>query len=111
MLSQQFQVTTIFILSLLINICHFTDLDAPVITLSHSTSNIIEGDDVIMNCNATGNPDPFYQWYYNNSLTHNSSQLSIVNIKIHDGGRYSCKALSGNMEKISSVSFVVQCKF
>ena len=99
------------ILCLPINVCHFTDLDAPVIKLSHATSNIIEGDNVIMNCNATGNPDPFYQWYYHNSFIHNSSQLSIVNIKIHNGGRYICKALSGNIEKISSVSFIVQCKF
>ena len=63
-----------------------------------------------MNCHTTGNPDPLYLWYYNDLVIHNSSQLSIVNIKIHDGGRYICKAFSGNMEKNSSISFFVQCK-
>ena len=78
----------------------------PSITLSPSDFTTFEGDDsgAVFVCNATGRPDPFYEWYWRtndstawllvpNSL---SNQLVLTKPRENQEGWYRCRAFTDN---------------
>ncbi|XP_078352640.1 hemicentin-1-like isoform X3 [Oculina patagonica] len=85
---------------------HVATLDIqyqPTITAHPHNTAAIEGDNVALSCNATGNPEPTISWSRNGSpidiignsrisFTEGKSQLTITNVNRTDSGEYRCVA-------------------
>ena len=94
---------------------HFRSLYCPLIDLlgppnithiSHNeTAN--EGDKVILNCTADGNPPPNITWTRLSSNSHVTFPLAVSR---HDEGGYRCTADNGFGAKIRDVFITVQCE-
>ncbi|KAH9490877.1 hypothetical protein Btru_034171 [Bulinus truncatus] len=75
--------------------------------------SVIDGDDVLLPCQASGRPTPDITWLYNSEpLISNirmrklaNGSLSITNIRVSDAGQYECKA-ENSIQKISSAANV-----
>ena len=82
-------------------------------TLRQCSSPVLEGDDVTLECNATGNPVPIIGWIMESTgevVTINNT-LILSNIHRNDTGVYQCIAMNkvGNDTKNCTVD--VYCKF
>lgn len=89
----------------------------PKIHFTSIKQSLIEGDDVIVNCNATGNPVPEVRWlkesedgtfspYKDSSWSKNNTYLTIQDLKKDDFAAYKCEARNkmGEAEKAISIS-------
>ena len=91
----------------------FLLIDKSVLDMSLSNVTAVEGDNVTLRCNATGNPAPNITWNKkgNPVVLYQGETYSIVNIRRTAGGDYSCTAWNGVGDKVSaSASVTVHCE-
>ena len=80
-----------------------TDLDQPKVTFHPLTARIREGDDIILSCNAVGNPEAKVSWTRNGSpldrsnnsrigFSEGKTQLTVINVSRTDSEEYRCLA-------------------
>ena len=84
--------------------------------ISQRPSNkvVVEGENVTLHCNATGNPAPNITWTKDGSSTvlYQGETYSIVNIQRQATGGYTCTAWNGVGGKTNVTATVnVHCKF
>ncbi|XP_019642606.1 PREDICTED: uncharacterized protein LOC109483908 [Branchiostoma belcheri] len=67
---------------------------APNIQLQPSVTNkVLQGNDLTLECNATGEPDPKYEWIKDSRIKlGNSTELMLKNVKEEARGEYVCIA-------------------
>ena len=82
-----------------------------------------KGSNVILSCNATGNPEPKISWtkdgfssnLYNNSrisFSQEHKKMTIANVTMKDRGKYECTATNNIGKDISNAALVeIQCKY
>ena len=96
--------------------------DQPEISEHPQNQIVLEGFNVSLLCNASGNPRPTFSWTINGSPVNTTSnpritfsaynkQLSITSVKRTDGGEYKCLA-SNSVKTVNSTAafLIVQCK-
>ncbi|XP_037399580.1 carcinoembryonic antigen-related cell adhesion molecule 5-like isoform X3 [Pygocentrus nattereri] len=78
----------------------------PTITqLSNGTISLTQGDELVLNCSAHGNPSPQYSWSSPRNKNHTNSSIFINSVQSEDQGQYICTA--NNDEGSDSVTVVV----
>ena len=81
----------------------------------------MEGENITLSCNATGNPEPSISWVKNGfpinsnsriSFSQDNKQLTITNISRTDSGEYQCAARNrvGNDTSNSTVNVLCKCR-
>ena len=100
--------------------CFLYISDRPEVTKHPQNVTEIERNDVTLNCNATGNPEPQFSWFKDKDLVKstnriylsaNNSLLTMTDVNRNDSGEYLCVArneVGNDTSKI--VVFDVQCK-
>ena len=95
---------------------------APQITTQPQVGSVIEGDNVTLSCNASGNPEPTISWTRDGSLVSSGDQrisfeagnrqLTIRNVNRTDSGEYRCVAdnSEGN-DTSNAITLDVKCKY
>ena len=95
---------------------------APQITTQPQVGSVIEGDNVTLSCNASGNPEPTISWTRDGSLVSSGDQrisfeagnrqLTITNVNRTDSGQYLCVAdnSEGN-DTSNAITLAVKCKY
>ena len=89
-------------------------LDNSVISQRPSSKVVVEGENVTLHCNATGNPAPNITWTKDGSSTvlYQGETYSIVNIQRQATGDYTCAAWNGVGGKTNVTATVnVHCEF
>ena len=89
-------------------------LDASRISHRPSSKVFVEGENVTLHCNATGNPAPNITWTKDGSSTvlYQGETYSIVNIQRQATGHYTCTVWNGVGGKTNVTATVtVQCEF
>ena len=79
-----------------------------------SSKVVVEGENVTLHCNATGNPAPNITWTKDGSSTvlYQGETYSIVNIQRQATGDYTCTAWNGVGGKANVTATVnVHCEF
>ena len=74
---------------------------------------VLEGSNLTLHCNATGNPTPNITWTKDDSssVLHQGDFYSIVDIKRHAAGDYKCAAWNGvGEEKNATAAVTVHCE-
>ena len=74
---------------------------------------VVEGENITLYCNATGNPTPNITWTKDGSATvlHQGEMYNIVNIQREATGDYTCAAWNGVGQHINATAAVtVHCK-
>ena len=95
---------------------------APQITTQPQAGSVIEGDNVTLSCNASGNPEPTISWTRDGSLVSSGDQrisfeagnrqLTITNVNRADSGEYLCVADNSERNDTSNATTLdVQCKY
>ena len=95
--------------------------DPPEITVHPEAGPKTEGKEVVLSCDADGNPVPIISWTRDGSLVNTSGrfsfsadkkQLTITNVKRTDSGKYRCVASNKLGNDTSNVTTLdVQCKY
>ena len=95
----------------------------PEITAHPLSTVIIDEGDLLLTCNATGNPTPSISWTKDGSLinasrdprisiTEQNTKLRITNVSRADDGQYRCVASNGLGNATSNPATVdVRCKY
>jgi len=85
--------------------------DSPSVTIQRCSTPVTEGDNVTMNCNATGNPVPNTAWIKGGEVVSYNKMLVIANVSRSESGSYQCLAWNGIGNSGSkSCTIAVQCK-
>lgn len=87
--------------------------DSPEVMVT-SLKNVVEGDNVSLNCNATGNPAPNVAWIRrsDNSLIASSGTAVLTNIRRADSGIFYCLAWNGIGANASgNVTIDILCEY
>ena len=95
---------------------------APQITTQPQVGSVIEGDNVTLSCNASGNPVPTISWTRDGSLVSSGDQrisfeagnrqLTITNVNRADSGEYLCVADNSEGNDTSNATTLdVKCKY
>ena len=87
--------------------------DAPNVTIKHCSTNVTEGDNVAVSCNATGSPTPETAWIREKTgeVLSYSKIYQITGISRNEAGAYVCLAWNGiGKNNSKSCLVVVQCK-
>ena len=82
-------------------------LGPPTITQVSDNQTANEGDKMILNCSADGNPPPNITW---TRLSSDSQVTFPLNVSRHDEGGYRCTADNGIGIKIRDSFITVQCE-
>ena len=82
-------------------------LGPPKITYVSDNQTANDGDMVILNCTADGNPRPSITWTRLSGNVHVTFPLAISR---HDEGGYRCTADNGIAIEMRDVFITVQCK-
>ena len=95
--------------------------DQPKIKVHPKAETTTEGNNLILFCNATGNPVPTVSWTKDGSpissnsrisLSDDNKQLTITNVNRTDSGEYRCVASNSLGNDTSSAATVdVLCKY
>lgn len=97
--------------------------DQPEITAHPMGDTKREGENMILSCNADGNPVPTISWTRNGypvdtsndariSMSADKRQLNILNVTRTDSGEYRCVANNSLGNNISDAAFIdIQCKY
>ena len=109
--------------------CLFILAVPPSFTVSLQDMVIFEGDQLLLQCQATGAPPPHYTWYRGNIMLGQSNQydtsvpgmLRMADVSRDQGGTYNCSAISFDNGKLvgrnssSAMVFVIRkyslCQF
>ena len=78
-----------------------------------ANQTVLEGRNISLHCNATGNPTPNITWTNDDSSTvlYQGETYSIVNIQRQAAGDYTCTAWNGVGEQRNATATVtVHCK-
>ena len=99
----------------------FLVTDPPEITVQPEAGPKTEGKEVVLSCDADGNPVPIISWTRDGSLVNTSGrfsfsadkrQLTITNVNRTDSGKYRCVASNKLGNDTSNVATLdVQCKY
>ena len=75
----------------------------------HPVSQVItEGETLVLNCNATGNPTPSITWTMSAHVLPSGETLTIVNASKSDSGSYTCTATNGvGADAVAAVTVTV----
>ena len=96
--------------------------DQPEIDAHPQNTTRIEGENVTLSCNATGNPVPNISWIGDGSsvnttinsrisFSDDNKQLTITNVNRTDGGEYQCVAKNRvGSDASNAATLNVQCK-
>ena len=87
--------------------------DEPNVTIEHCSTNVTEGDNVTVSCNATGSPTPETVWIREKTgeILSYSKIHQITGINRNETGAYVCLAWNGiGKNNSKSCLVVVQCK-
>ncbi|XP_053084266.1 vascular cell adhesion protein 1-like isoform X3 [Pangasianodon hypophthalmus] len=80
----------------------------PIITGPLDTTvTVSEGEDLMMNCSAQGNPSPQYKWTSPDHTTISNSSIIISSILKKDQGQYTCTAFNGLDQATRNVTVTV----
>ena len=93
---------------------YFETKDAPQEAVTPSSTTIIEGNDVILFCNATGNPEPNVTWTRaGDNITLSASEiLRLKNLtRLDNGAVYKCSLMNYIGSAEASAVITVYCKF
>ena len=75
---------------------------------------VCEGSQVVLTCEAEGNPKPYVAWKRNGNVLQNSTSTMYIisSVKRGDKGSYTCEATNaaGSTSNITSIADV-QCEF
>ena len=82
-------------------------------TLRQCSSPVLEGDDVTLECNATGNPVPIIGWILESTwqLVSDNNILILSNINRNATGVYQCIAMNNLGNDTKNCTVDVYCKF
>ena len=82
-------------------------------TLRQCSSPVLEGDDVTLECNATGNPVPSIGWIMESTgiVVSINSILILSNISRNASGVYQCIAMNSIGNDTKNCTVDVYCKF
>ena len=87
--------------------------DEPNVTIKHCSTNVTEGDNAAVSCNATGSPTPETAWIREKTgeVLSYSKIHQITGINRNEAGAYLCLAWNGiGKNNSKSCLVVVQCK-
>ena len=89
-------------------------VDPPEIVSAPSAQQVVEGNGVILFCNATGNPQPNITWtkHRNNSVISTSESLNLTRLMRGDNGAvYKCKVenVVGSAETSARITVLCKC--
>ena len=93
---------------------YLSNSDPAVIDTSPVNQVLLEGSNITLHCNATGNPAPNVTWKKdgNPTVLYQGETYSIVNIQRQAAGDYTCTAWNGvGEQKNSTAAVTVHCKF
>lgn len=78
-------------------IINFSPPDHPQIFDMHCPTTIVEGSNVTLHCNVTGNPLPniVWIWRYTGSVLGRSEKLTLTDVNRSQTGTYLCRAWNG----------------
>ena len=88
-------------------------LDPSTIVSSPVNSTFLEGSNVTLHCNATGNPTPNITWskYGSATVLYQGETHSIVDIQRQTAGDYTCTASNGvGQHTNATATITVHCK-
>lgn len=91
----------------------FRILDPSVIESSPANEVVLEGSNLTLYCNATGNPTPNITWTKDGipAVLYQGEMYGIVRIQRQAGGKYTCTAWNGVGEETNATATVtVHCK-
>ena len=88
--------------------------DPPRIDYRPSAQQVVEGNGVILFCNATGNPQPNITWtkHGNSSILSSSEAVRLTRLTSEDNGAmYKCKVENnlGSAEANATVTVLCKC--
>ena len=87
--------------------------DPSVIAFAPANQSVLEGGNLTLYCNATGNPTPNITWTKDSSsiMVHQGETYSIVNIQRQGAGNYKCTAWNGvGTQKTALATVAIHCK-
>ena len=93
---------------------NFSFSDASAITSAPGNQVVLEGNNLTLHCNASGNPSPNITWTRDksSSVLHQGNIYSIVNIHRDATGNYTCTAWNGVDKQQNATAVVaVHCEF
>ena len=94
--------------------------ELPLITIHPEGKTPMEGENITLSCNATGNPEPSISWFkdgfpinsnFRITFSQDNKRLRITNISRTDSGEYQCMARNrvGNDTSNSKVNVLCKC--
>jgi len=91
----------------------FSNSDPSSIDASPAGQTVLEGSNITLHCNATGNPTPNITWAKDGSPTvlYQGETYSLVNIQRQAAGDYTCTAWNGvGQQQNATATVTVHCK-
>ena len=91
-------------------------LEPPTISNgANRTQDVEEGDDVLLHCDANGDPIPLVTWKKDGQILQQSNtttSILITNIELRDAGTYVCTAKNSSGSFSQSILVrVIRCKY
>lgn len=72
---------------------------------------VIEENAIIVSCDASGFPEPFFTWTKDGQVVSKTKQLNIPRSLRHNTGMYVCNASNGvGQDETAKIYVTVQCK-
>ncbi|XP_063681027.1 hemicentin-2-like [Bolinopsis microptera] len=76
---------------------------------TYGVFELVEGDELILECNAIGFPEPEIVWYRHDEIVGYGNYL-IKSVSVADGGEYTCEAVNCMTTKVSKILAAVVVK-
>ena len=82
--------------------------DSDGVTISSNTTNVGNGNGLVLNCTASGGPNMF-NWFKDDMLFNASSVVSISSVEATDGGFYECRISNDAGNSLVNVTVYGEC--